>query len=123
VSGQTCDFCNSTEARWALRCDDVGVLARGAHGTAVATLAGAWTACDACMPFVERRDPDGLADYVVRAGHGPPALLRLTSEAFRRDVFYQLYKRVVPMLGPPQPLAREAVGGGGPLTSAPEAQP
>ena len=85
MSGRICDFCNGTEASYALRCDDLALQATGTYGTAVAALSGAWHACDACLPFIERGDPDGLADYVTRAGHGPP-----------------------------QPLGREAVGVGAP---------
>ena len=108
-----CDFCNGDAARWALRCDDVGALARGAHGTAVASLTGAWRACDGCLPFIQRADPDGLADRVARSVHGPPEILRMTTTAFRADVFRQLYRRVIPWLGSPRPLAREAATVGG----------
>ena len=118
-----CDFCNGTDATHAMPCDDLALRATGAYGTAQTTLAGAWRSCDACLPYIERGDPDGLAAYVARAAHGPPALLRMTTASFRRDVFSQLYRRVLPQLGAPQPLAREMVGVGGPLTSAPEAQP
>jgi len=58
------------------------------------------------MPFIERGDYDGLADYVTRAALGPPAILKMTTTAFRNDVFKQLYKRVLPQLGTPRPLAR-----------------
>jgi len=113
VSAPVCDFCNATAAAYALRCDDLAIRATGPHGTAQGTLAGDWLACGACLPFIERGDPDALADYVARAGHGPPELLRLTTETFRRDIFAQLYRRVLPLLGAPVPLAREAVGAGG----------
>jgi hypothetical protein len=89
------------------------VRATGPHGTAQGTLAGDWLACGACLPFIQRADPDALADYVARAGHGPPALLKMTTTAFRRDVFYQLYRRVLPLLGSPRPLGREAAAVGG----------
>jgi hypothetical protein len=75
-----------------------------AHGT----LVGAWNACGACLPFIDRADPDALADYVARAGHGPPEILRLTSTAFRRDVFRALYAHALPLLGSPVPLGRES---------------
>ena len=109
----TCDFCNGTEASWALDCDNLAAIASGAYGTAVAAQPGAWHACDACLPYIQRGDADGLADHVTRAGHGPPELLRMTSEAFRRDVFKALYRKVLPLLGAPVPLSREAVGAGG----------
>jgi len=112
LNGIICDFCNGTEASWALDCDNLAAIASGAHGTAVAALPGAWNACDDCLPYIQRGDPDGLANYVTMAANGPPELLRMTSEAFRRDVFRQLYKRVLPQLGSPRPL-REAVGVGG----------
>jgi hypothetical protein len=105
VSAPCCDFCNNTTARWALRCDDVGVLASGAHATAVAALTGAWNACGDCLLFVQRADSDGLADRVARSAHGPPEVVRMTTTAFRSDVFKALYKRVLPWLGSPQPLA------------------
>ena len=106
-----CDFCNGTTARWALPCDPVAVRASGPHGTAHGTLAGDWNACGDCLPFIERGDPDALADYVARAGHGPPGILKMTTETFRRDVFYQLYRRVLPWLGPAVPLGRESAQG------------
>jgi len=119
VSPPVCDFCNSIKAAYALPCADLALQATGAHGTARTTLAGAWSACAECLTYVERGDSDGLADYVTEAAHGPPALLRMTTAEFRRDVFKQLYKRVLPQLGAPRPLAREAatVGAGGALRS------
>ena len=113
MSGVVCDFCNGAEAAYALDCDDLALRATGAHGTAQTTLAGAWHCCADCLPYIERADPDGLAAYVAWAAHGPPTLLKMTTEAFRRDVFRQLYARVLPRLGAPHPLAREAVGAGG----------
>ncbi len=104
----TCDFCNGADATHALPCAAVGVRASGAYGTAHTTLVGAWHACDDCLPYIERADPDALADYVARAGHGPPEILRLTTTAFRRDVFRALYAHVLPLLGSPVPLARES---------------
>jgi len=106
VSAKPCDFCNGADAAHALPCDPVAVRATGPHGTAQGTLVGDWNACGACLPFIERADPDGLADHVARAGHGPPAILKLTTAAFRRDVFCQLYRRVIPLLGPAVPLGR-----------------
>lgn len=123
MSAPICDFCNGGAATHALRGDDLAAIARGTYGTVVAALSGAWHSCDACLPYVERGDTDGLADFVTRAAHGPPELLRLTSAEFRRDVFRQLYKRVLPQLGAPQPLGREAVGAGGALPSEPGAKP
>ena len=114
MSGILCDFCNGGEATHALDCGDLALQASGPIGTVRTTLAGAWRSCDGCLPFIERGDPDGLADYVTRAAHGPPEILRMTSAAFRRDVFAALYRKVLPWLGPPQPLAREAVGVGAP---------
>jgi len=108
----TCDFCNGTEATCAMPCDNLAAIASGAHGTAVAALVGSWNACPDCMTYIRNGDPDGLAAYVAWAAHGPPALLRMTSEEFRRDTFAALYRKVLPLLGPPQPL-REAVGAGG----------
>ena len=116
MTAPICDFCNGTAAAWALDCENLAVLATGTHGAAVAALVGSWNACPACLTYIQSGDPDGLADYVARAGHGPPELLRMTTEAFRRDVFRQLYARVLPQLGAPQPL-REAVGVGGALRS------
>ena len=110
--GILCDFCNDTTATHALHCDDLAAVASGTYGTAVAALSGAWNACGACLAYIEHGDPDGLAAYVARAAHGPPELLKMTSETFRRDVFRQLYARVLPWLGSPQPLL-EAVGAGG----------
>jgi len=114
VSPLLCDFCNGGPAAYALDCDAVAMRATGAHGVAVAALSGDWHCCSACLPFIERADPDGLADFVARAAHGPPELLRMTSEAFRSDVFKALYRKVLPWLGSPQPLGREAVGVGAP---------
>ena len=112
MSGILCDFCNGTEAAYALDCDDLALRATGPLGIASTTLAGAWNACGGCVPFVRNGDPDGLAAYVTRAALGPPELLRLTSEAFRNDVFKALYRKVLPWLGAPVPLC-EAVGAGG----------
>ena len=113
MSGVVCDFCNGTEATHAMRCDPLAVRATGPIGVAVAALSGDWRACDDCLPFVQRGDPDGLANHVTMAANGPPELLRMTTETFRRDVFKALYRKVLPWLGAPQPLAREAVGAGG----------
>lgn len=112
MSAPVCDFCNGGEATYALPCDNLAAVASGAYGTAVAALSGAWNACADCLPFIQRGDHDGLADSVARAGHGPPELLKLTSEGFRRDVFKALYRKVLPWLGSPQPLAREAAAVG-----------
>jgi len=120
--GILCDFCSGDAARWALPCDDLALRATGAYGTAVAALAGAWSACDACLTYIHNGDPDGLADHVTRAGLGPPALLRMTTASFRNDVFKALYRKVLPWLGPPRPLD-EAVGAGGALHGEPGAQP
>jgi hypothetical protein len=108
VSAPICDFCNGADATYALPCAAVGVRASGPYGTAHGTLAGDWNACGDCLPFIERGDPDALADYVARAGHGPPEILRLTTTAFRRDIFAQLYRHTLPLLGSPVPLARES---------------
>ena len=114
MSPLLCDFCNGGPAAYALDCDAVAMRATGTYGTAVGALSGAWNACDACLTYIERGDPDGLAAYVARAGHGPPEILRLTSEAFRNDVFKALYRKVLPWLGAPVPLGRETVGAGAP---------
>jgi len=106
-----------------MRCDPLALRATGAYGTAVGALSGAWHACDACLPYIRSGDPDGLAAYVAWAGHGPPEILMLTTATFRRDVFAALYRKVLPWLGPPQPLGREAVGVGGSLHGEPGAQP
>jgi len=108
-----CDFCNDITAAYALGCGDLALRATGARGTAQTTLSGAWNACGACLPFIERGDHDGLADHVTMAANGPPELLRMTTAEFRRDVFRQLYERLIPWLGEPVPLAREAVGARG----------
>ncbi len=115
MSPPVCDFCCGADATHALPCDPVAVRATGPHGTAQGTLAGAWNACSRCLPYIQSGDPDGLADHVARAGHGPPAILKLTTTAFRRDIFAQLYRRLIPLLGAPVPLAREAAGVGEPL--------
>jgi len=113
VTAPICDFCNGTAAAYALPCDAVAIRATGTHGTAQTTLSGDWNACLDCLTHIRNGDHDGLADFVTRAAHGPPELLRMTTAAFRRDVFRALYRKVLPWLGAPVPLAREAVGAGG----------
>jgi len=114
MTAPPCDFCNAAWPSWSLPCADLILEATGDYGTASTTLAGDWGACDTCVIYIRNGDPDGLAAHVTRVAAGPPELIRMTTAAFRRDVFFQLYKRVLPQLGAPVPL-REVVGAGGAL--------
>jgi hypothetical protein len=83
------------------------MLASGSYGTDRGVSLGAWCSCDSCLPFIQRADPDGLADHVARSGNGPPLLIKLTTLRFRRDTFRRLYRHLLPQLEPARPLTRE----------------
>jgi hypothetical protein len=102
-----CDFCCDERSTWVLGCRDLTMLASGPYGVAGGTTLGAWCACDRCLLFVQRADPDGLANRVAASKHIPAQMLKLTTLRFRRDIFRQLYRRLLPKLQPARPLTLE----------------
>jgi hypothetical protein len=104
-----CDFCcSTTTGRWIHGSRDINFIASGPYGTAGYTALGAWVSCDACLVFIQRGDPDGLADRVARSKNGPAELLRMTSLKFRRTYFRGLYRGLLRRLQPARPLTKEA---------------
>src|SRR5215213_1481129 len=102
-----CDFCGADRSTWVLSCSDITMLASGPYGVARGTSLGAWCSCNACLSFIQRGDPDGLANHVARSGNGPPLLIKLTTLKFRRTTFQRMYRSLLPQLKPARPLTRE----------------
>jgi hypothetical protein len=102
-----CDFCGADSSTWVMSCADLTLLASGPYGEARGTSLGAWCACNACLPFIQRGDADGLANHVARSANGPTLLIKLTTLRFRRNTFQRLYRRLLPQLEPARPLTRE----------------
>jgi hypothetical protein len=102
-----CDFCNGPDGRWIHDAANVMMVATGPKGMARGTSLGAWISCNTCLLYVQRGDADGLADHVARSANGPALLMNLTSLAFRRNVFQQLYRPLLPKLQPARPLTIE----------------
>ena len=65
-----CDFCSSSEPRWEVVVPDfttdlIGIDENAEMEVQQIDSIGSWLACDGCKRFVERKDLDGLADYVM----------------------------------------------------------